>query len=215
MLYPFHLDIQLCAVGKESVFVELCDLHDRFLFSLRALEHLILARVAVAGQVTDVGDVHDAGHVISAVTEGLFQNVLHDIRTEVADMGKMINRRTAGIHFYLAGLVGNKILDGFGKCVVQFHYYDHAFLENQEVLCEPQNFRSEKRSVFQIFISKPFLEVYFFQNTFIISYHEPHKKGIPLCKIFYFYLSKAQNKSLPRTACKISGEIAKSFTDTR
>ena len=115
------LDIQLCAIGKECVLVEFGNFKNRFLFSLCTLEHLILARVAVAGQMSDVGDVHDAGYVISAVTEGFLQNVLHDVSTEVADMSKMINRRTAGVHFYLAGFVGNEFLDGFGKCVVKFH----------------------------------------------------------------------------------------------
>ena len=54
------LDIQLVAVGKESVRVEFGDLHDRLMLTLGSLEHLILAGVGIRGQMADVRDIHHA-----------------------------------------------------------------------------------------------------------------------------------------------------------
>ena len=41
------LDVQLGAVGKEGVGIELCDLHDGLVLAARALEHLVLAGIGI------------------------------------------------------------------------------------------------------------------------------------------------------------------------
>ena len=41
------LDIQLIAVGKESIRIEFCDLHDALVLTLCTLEHFVLARIRV------------------------------------------------------------------------------------------------------------------------------------------------------------------------
>ena len=104
------LDVELIAVGEERVGVVFCDLHDGFMLALGALEHFVLAGVCVGGEVADVGDIHDAADVVAEVAQALFQHVLHDIAAQVADVGVMVDRRAAGVHFDDIGMVGDKEL---------------------------------------------------------------------------------------------------------
>ncbi len=86
-----------------------------------ALEHLVLAGVGIGGQVPDVRNVHDALDVVAAVAEILLQHVLHDIAAQVADVGKVVDRRAAGVHFEDVGMVGREELFFAGQRVVQVH----------------------------------------------------------------------------------------------
>ncbi len=103
-------DVQLAAVLKEGVGIELGDLHDGLVLPLGALEHLVLAGVGVGGQVAHVGDVHDPVHVIAVIAQKLLQHVLHDIGAQVADVGKVVHRGAAGVHLHMAGGVGGEFL---------------------------------------------------------------------------------------------------------
>ena len=80
------------------------------MLTLCALEHLVVAGIAVACEVTDVSDVHNALDVKTCEAEILLENVLHNVASEVADMGKMVNGRAAGVHTYLAGFIWDKLL---------------------------------------------------------------------------------------------------------
>ena len=115
------LDVQLCAVGKERVGVELRDLHDRLVFALRALEHLVFALVGVRGQMADVGDVHDALDGIAQPAQILFKNILHDVRAQVPDMRIVIHGRPAGVHFDDVRMVGNKQLLLAACGIIEIH----------------------------------------------------------------------------------------------
>jgi len=115
------LDVELLAVGEERVGVELGDLHDGLVLAAGALEHLVLALIGIRGQMADVGDVHDALDRIPGVTQILFQHILHDIAAEVADMGKMIDRGAAGVHFDQLRVVGDEFFFFMGRRVVQVH----------------------------------------------------------------------------------------------
>ena len=68
------------------------------MLTLCALEHFIIACIAVRSKMTNVRDVHYSLYVITVIAEILFQNVLHYIASQIADMGIVINCRTAGIH---------------------------------------------------------------------------------------------------------------------
>ena len=100
------LDVELLAVGEERVGIELGDLHDGLVLTLRALDHLVLALIGVARQVADVGDVHDAVHAVARKTQVLFQHILHDVGAQVADVGKVVHGRAAGVHLHMAGRMG-------------------------------------------------------------------------------------------------------------
>ena len=100
------LYIELCAVGKESVGVKLSYLHYRLVLALRALEHFVIARIAVGSKVAYIGDVHYALNVQTRVSEVFFQNVLHYIAAQVAYMRIVVNGRSAGVHTQLTGFVG-------------------------------------------------------------------------------------------------------------
>jgi hypothetical protein len=63
------LDVQLAAVVEEGVGVVLGDLKDGFVLAAGALEHLVLAGVGVAGQMSHVGDVHDPLHVVALIAQ--------------------------------------------------------------------------------------------------------------------------------------------------
>ena len=62
-----------------------------------------------------IRDVHDPLNIIAQISEILFQYILHDIAAEVADMGKVVYRRAAGVHFNLSRFVGNQLLLGSGQ----------------------------------------------------------------------------------------------------
>ena len=115
------LHVQLVAIRKECVGVEAGDLHNGLFLPLGTLQHLIFTGVRVAGQMTHVRDVHSTGYVVSRVAEIFFQHVLHNVGAEVADVGEMIDRGTAGVHLHLAGLVGNKVFFLVGEGIIQLH----------------------------------------------------------------------------------------------
>ncbi len=102
------LDVQLTAVVKEGVGVVLGDLHHRLVLPLGSLEHLILPGVGVGGQMAHVGDVHHPVHVVAVVAQEFFQHVLHDVGAQVADVGEVVHRGTAGVHLHMAGGVSGK-----------------------------------------------------------------------------------------------------------
>ena len=80
------------------------------MLALCALQHLVVARIAVACEVSDIGDVHYTLNVIAREAQILLKNVLHDIAAQIADMRVVVNGRAAGVHTYLSRLVGNKLL---------------------------------------------------------------------------------------------------------
>ena len=113
--------VQLAAVLKEGVGVELGDLHDGLVLPLGALEHLVLAGVRIGAQVAHVGDVHDPVHVVAAVAQEFLQHVLHDVGAQVADVGEVVYRGAAGVHLHAAGGVGPELLFLVGGGIVQIH----------------------------------------------------------------------------------------------
>jgi hypothetical protein len=60
--------------------------------------------------MTDVGDVHNSGHVIPGVTEIFLKHVLHNVRADVADMCEMVYSRSAGVDRNLAFLSGLELI---------------------------------------------------------------------------------------------------------
>ena len=135
--YVGGLDVELSAVGKERIGIELCDLHNGFVLALCALEHLILALVGIACEVSDIGDVHDAFDVITGIAQVLFKHVLHYVRAQIADMRKVIHRGAAGVHLDYVGVIGDKVLF-FSACrVIKLHIYSPsrsgAVLEHADV----------------------------------------------------------------------------------
>ena len=115
------LNVQLLAIGKEGVGVELCNIHNSLVLTLCALEHLILAGVGIAGQVTHVGDVHNTLNRIANIAQSLFQHILHNVGAEVTDMGIVIDRGAAGIHLDQFGIIRNKQFLLMRKRVIQIH----------------------------------------------------------------------------------------------
>ncbi len=71
--------------------------------------------------MADVGDVHDPLDVVAKIPQGLFQHILHNVGAQVADVGVMVHRGAAGIHFYQVGVVGNEQLLFMGQGIVQIH----------------------------------------------------------------------------------------------
>ena len=68
-----------------------------------------------------VRDVHDAVDTVPGIAQELFQHVLHDIAAEVADVGEVIHRGAAGIHFHMARCVGGEFGFLMGGGVVKIH----------------------------------------------------------------------------------------------
>ena len=106
--YIGPLDVQLVAVREEGVGIELRDLHDGLVLAAGAFEHLILAGIRVGCQMAHIGDVHNPLDIVAGVAQGFFQHIFHNIGTQVADVGVVIHRGSAGVHLHLLGIVGNK-----------------------------------------------------------------------------------------------------------
>ena len=115
------LDVQLGAVGKESVGIELGDVHDGLILALGTLEHLILALVGIGGEMAHVGDVHNAMDIVAGVAHILLQHVLHEVGAEVTDMGKVVHGRAAGIQLHMTGGMGLEFFLFTGSRVIQVH----------------------------------------------------------------------------------------------
>ena len=81
----------------------------------------ILAFIGIGGQVAYVGDVHDPVHIVAHIAQVLLQHILHDVAAEVADVGKVIHRGAAGIHFHMARCVGGEFGFLMGGGVVKIH----------------------------------------------------------------------------------------------
>ena len=112
------LDVELAAVSKEGVGIVLGDLHDGLVLALGALDHLVLALVGVAREVADVGDVHHAVHAVTRKAQILFQHVLHDVGAQIADVGKVVHGRAAGVHLHMVRRVGLEFFLFMGRGIV-------------------------------------------------------------------------------------------------
>ena len=102
-------DIELFAVVKESVGVELCYLHDRLVLTLCALEHFVVASVSVAGEMSHVGDVHNPVDIVADEAKVLLKDILHDVAPEIAYVCIVVHSRSAGVHIYFALNMGHEI----------------------------------------------------------------------------------------------------------
>ena len=60
--------------------------------------------------MTYICDVHYTVYIITRKTKILFKNIFHNIGAKIADVGIVINSRTAGVHINLAGCVRYKFL---------------------------------------------------------------------------------------------------------
>ena len=103
---PF--DVQFITISKKSIGVKLGNLHNGFVLPAGALEHLVLAGVRVRSQVTHIGDVHHPLDVVAIIAQCLFQHILHDVGTQVADVGIVVHRWAACVHFHNVGVVRNE-----------------------------------------------------------------------------------------------------------
>ncbi len=102
--------VQGGAVLEEGPGVELGDLPDGLALLARALQHLVLALVRVAGQVPDVGHVHDVPHLVAQLPQGAHQQVLGNVGAQVAEVSEVVDRGAAGVHPRPPGLQRVEIL---------------------------------------------------------------------------------------------------------
>ena len=116
------LDVQLLTVGEKGIRIEFGDLHHRLVLALGALKHLVLTGIGVGREVSDIRDVHHAFDRIAEIAQALFQHVLHDIAAQVADVRKVIDRRSAGVHFHKGRIVGNKQFLFVAQRIVKIHF---------------------------------------------------------------------------------------------
>ena len=96
------LDVQLRAVLEESVCVILCYLHNRLMLTLCTLQHLVIACVAVACQMSYIGNVHYTLYIIADIAQVLFKHILHNVAAQISYVCKVVHGRSAGVHIYLA-----------------------------------------------------------------------------------------------------------------
>ena len=86
-----------------------------------SLEHLVLAGIAVTGEVADIGDIHGSLYVIAVIYEKFFQYILHDVCAKISYMREMVNGRSAGIHADGIPLMRGEFFYLLGKGIVKLH----------------------------------------------------------------------------------------------
>ena len=112
------LDGKALTVGKKGIGIKLRDVQDRFVLPAGTFEHLILAGVGIGGEVAHIGDVHHPLDVVALIAQELLEHILHDIAAQVADMGKVVNGRAAGVHLHNIRMVRDKLLFFAGGGIV-------------------------------------------------------------------------------------------------
>ncbi len=113
-------DVQPLDVRFEHRSIVRGDVPDRFLLGSRGLFHLVVARVGVAGQVTDIGDVDDVAEIVTLPLEHPPERIGEQERAHVADMLVVIDRRPAGVDARLVTLDRAEFLDLASERIVEF-----------------------------------------------------------------------------------------------
>ena len=114
-------DIQLVAVGEESVGIVFRDLHDGLVFPFGALDHLILAGIRIGGQMTHIGNIHHPLHRVTQIAQALFQHILHNIGAQIADVRIVVYRGAAGVHLDQVGVIGYEQLLLMRQRIIKIH----------------------------------------------------------------------------------------------
>jgi hypothetical protein len=91
------LDIKALGIGEERVGVELGHLEHALVALGCGLDHLVLARIVVAGKVADVGDVHHVLHLVAEVAQGPRDDIVEDVGAEVAYVRVVIDGRATAV----------------------------------------------------------------------------------------------------------------------
>ncbi|MNK64870.1 hypothetical protein D3C87_841540 [compost metagenome] len=78
--------------------------------------------------VIEIGDVAGIGHMVFAkdVAQQPVENIEHDDRAGIADMGKIIDGRTADIHAHIVSVDRRKFRFFACECIVKFQAQGHA-----------------------------------------------------------------------------------------
>ena len=114
-------DVQVPAVGQERLGIEFRDLPRGLALARGPDLHLILALVALAGEVSHVGDVHHAARSIAEELQGSHQDVLEHIGAVVADVLVVVDRRPAGVEADLRRVERREVLLRPRQAVVEAH----------------------------------------------------------------------------------------------
>ena len=76
--------------------------------AFRAQFHLVFAGIRIRSEMADIRNINDMVHVIAVRSKHAHQYVLEQIRPEVADMSKVVDRWPAGIDAHLIANQGFK-----------------------------------------------------------------------------------------------------------
>ena len=72
--------------------------------------------------IVNVGEVLHEGHLVAAIFKITAEHIEHGKATRVADVEKVIYRRTAGVHLDFAGRQGDEFLFFKRECVVKLNH---------------------------------------------------------------------------------------------
>ena len=112
-------NVQASHVVAKRVPMCLGKLPDVLALAPGADDHFVLALVGVAGEVADIRDVHNVADVVAGPQQHALEDVLEDIRAEVADVGVVVDGRSAGVEADLAGRDRGERLFPAGQCAVK------------------------------------------------------------------------------------------------
>ncbi|MPM60271.1 hypothetical protein SDC9_107122 [bioreactor metagenome] len=140
-------DCELFEVFEEGLDVACRELFERQIFGARIAD----------GLVVDVGEVHHLLDFISGQAQGPAQDVLENIGAEIADVGEIVNRRSASVDSDFAGDDGVKLPELPVHGIEKMHRFGHdgSSAENESyfkiprasTLCKsPEGFFEHKKS---------------------------------------------------------------------
>ena len=112
-------NVQPRQIGFEVRLIEFGNVPGRFALCRGHSLHLVLARIGVAGQMADIGDVDDMGELVTLASEDAPQRVGKDIGAHIADMLIIIDRRAAAIDARLARVHRRERFKRTGQAVVK------------------------------------------------------------------------------------------------
>ena len=115
-------DVQPFQIGLKIRLVKGGDIPCGLSLRCRRFLHLVIARVGVAGQMANIGDVDDMGELVALVGEHATQRVGKDISAHIADMLVIIHRRPAAIHPRFAVVNGGEGFQLPGQAVEEAQF---------------------------------------------------------------------------------------------
>ena len=112
-------DVQRVNIFHKGIGIELGHFQHGLMAFFGSLYHFVVTVVAIASQVSYIGDVHNVFDVVTQIRKRLVQNVQKDIGAQVSDVGIVVYRRSASVKAHVTRRNRLEFLHGMSHRVEQ------------------------------------------------------------------------------------------------